>query len=202
MKKIMKTKILFTVMAVAVIAFSSCSKDNNPANADENDDEQVDGNVAAPLHAASTRTWTFGEQTWSDVINIPECDKDTYESSYTTPQCYCNSSVNSPSGYLYNWIYVNTNAAELCPSPWRVPSHDDLNKLINFVADAVLEEHWYPYDNYGSPGIWSSSGGNEYDSSASAYYKYVTCGGGGPCHEYRGIYAADRRTFRGVRCVR
>jgi hypothetical protein len=28
-----------------------------------------------PRYAASTQTWTFGEQIWSDAIHIPECNK-------------------------------------------------------------------------------------------------------------------------------
>jgi hypothetical protein len=39
-----------------------------------------------PRYAASTTTWKYGEQTWSDAIQVPECDKEDFEAS-STPQC-------------------------------------------------------------------------------------------------------------------
>jgi hypothetical protein len=32
-----------------------------------------------PPHAASAKTWTVGEQTWSDVIHMPECNKEIFK---------------------------------------------------------------------------------------------------------------------------
>jgi uncharacterized protein (TIGR02145 family) len=83
-----------------------------------------------PPSAASTRTWTVGTQTWSDVINIPECNKTSFSASATTADCRSNGSY----GYLYSWVYVANNASTLCPSPWRVPTSDDfctLDKSLN-----------------------------------------------------------------------
>jgi hypothetical protein len=83
-----------------------------------------------PLYAASTQTWTFGEQIWSDVIHIPECNKAGFTYSNTIPQCR-NYTHETYIWYYYNWPYVANNAAALCPSPWRVPSQSDFSMLVN-----------------------------------------------------------------------
>jgi hypothetical protein len=144
------------MVAVATMIFAGCNSKNEPADADEQvdgNDDQAGGYVAVPPHAASSKTWKFGNQTWSDVIQIPECNKETFEASYTTPQCYCNS------GYLYNWVYVNTNAYTLCPNPWRVPSDSDLRALIATVPYQELVEHWsLRWDSYDVQNLpWSNT---------------------------------------------
>jgi uncharacterized protein (TIGR02145 family) len=82
-----------------------------------------------PPGAASTRTWTIGNQTWSDAIRaLPsECQVTTSMGS-TTPQYFTNVSV-AGSGYLYNHLCVYTAAAVLCPDPWRVPENEDFVTL-------------------------------------------------------------------------
>jgi hypothetical protein len=40
-----------------------------------------------PPHAASTATWVIGDQTWSDAIHIPACDKKDFKESETAPRC-------------------------------------------------------------------------------------------------------------------
>jgi uncharacterized protein (TIGR02145 family) len=86
-------------------------------------------NGSVPHYAASTKTWAVKSQIWSDVINIPECDRDAFTNSNTVP--YCRSYVvNGKRWFYYNWTYVNENQNTLCPSPWwRVPTNDDFKAL-------------------------------------------------------------------------
>jgi hypothetical protein len=135
-------KNLFFMMIAAAIAFAGCNK---------NDDE-------TPPLAATTQTWTFGEQTWSDAIHCPECNKETFEDSYTEPQCR-SYTENGKTWYYYNWAYVNTNKNTMCPDPWRVPIKEDFEMLISNTNAATLTAAW----GYGG----SSS---ECDVSSQAYY--------------------------------
>jgi uncharacterized protein (TIGR02145 family) len=84
--------------------------------------------TTTPPYAASTKTWTVGNQIWSDVINVPECDHDAFTNSTTDP--YCRSySIDGIKWYYYNWVYVNKNLKTLCPAQWRVPTTDDFTVL-------------------------------------------------------------------------
>jgi hypothetical protein len=96
---------------------------------------------AAVFYAASTQTWTFGQQIWSDAIHIPDCNKTTFPDSYTEPSCRSYKS-GANTRYYYNWPYVVANASTLCPSPWRVPSHDDHVILADNTTDSELIREW------------------------------------------------------------
>jgi hypothetical protein len=133
----MKTmkKILFLMMiATATMVFVGCKSDDEATpNVYEDND--------APLYAASKKVWTFGEQTWSDAIHCPECNKEILESSYTDPQCR-SYTENDKTWYYYNWAYVTQNAATLCPTPWHVPSQTDFNTLVSNTNYSVLINAW------------------------------------------------------------
>ncbi|MDR3184979.1 MAG: hypothetical protein LBT49_06220 [Prevotellaceae bacterium] len=91
--------------------------------------------AGASHYFASDQAWTFGNQTWSDAVHCPECDKKTFEESDTEPQC--RSYTNSETGktyYYYNWPYVNANKAVMCPSPWRVPTKTDFEDLTSYLS--------------------------------------------------------------------
>jgi hypothetical protein len=138
LKQILKQnamKKVFTLMIAAAIVFAGCSKD------DDDDDVDVDNDNKTPPHAASTQTWTFGEQTWSDLIQMPDCNKETFEDSGTDPQCR-SYTEGSNTWYYYNWAYVNANSAQLCPSPWHVPSVNDYRTLVNNMNGATLTAAW------------------------------------------------------------
>jgi hypothetical protein len=86
-----------------------------------------------PRYAASTKTWKFGDQIWSDWINIPACDHSAFSDSDTKP--YCRSyTKDGNTWYYYNWTYVKRNERALCPSPWKVPSLVDLIIFRNWRA--------------------------------------------------------------------
>jgi hypothetical protein len=96
-----------------------------------------------PPYAASTRTWTFGNQMWSDAIHMPECNKTSFSNSYdnNVPQCRSYTSGGN-TFYYYNWMYLNQNEVALCPSPWRVPTRDDFRTLINNTDNTDLVSAW------------------------------------------------------------
>ena len=94
-----------------------------------------------PPHAASAKTWAFGSQTWSDAIRIPACDKESFEESYTNPQC-CSDTEGGNTWYYYNWEYVSRNAATMCPAPWRVPTRTDMQTLMQATNASTLVNAW------------------------------------------------------------
>jgi hypothetical protein len=86
---------------------------------------------STPPFAASTQTWTFGTQTWSDAIHIPGCRKTDFELSYTEPNCR-SFTAGTNTWYYYNWAYVTQNATQLCPDPWSVPDYWHIQQLYAF----------------------------------------------------------------------
>jgi hypothetical protein len=165
----MKTKILFLMVAAAIMVVG-CK---------DSDDEENEGANTLP-YAATTQTWTFGDQTWSDAIQCPECNKETFENSYTEPHCR-SYTENGKTWYYYNWAYVKQNAATLCPSPWRVPSRSDFEILANNTWASALIDAWgYGGDAYSSSIVnsgsyayyWSSTGyENGFDYAYSLLYR-------------------------------
>jgi uncharacterized protein (TIGR02145 family) len=146
--------------------------------------------VAPPPGAASTRTWTVGTQIWSDALQKaqPGCIEVTHMGPNDAPEppgpYYRASGLYSGSGYLYNWRSVNEYGAQLCPSPWRVPSKADFQTLdgelggngsnheenSEWVADNYITRWGGVYGGFSSgdsitrPGMearyWSSSRSN------------------------------------------
>ena len=125
----MKLKLFLMTMAAAAMVFAACSKDLYNEGSD------------TPPHAASTKTWVFGDQVWSDAIRIPECNKTSFEDSYTDPQCRSHT-YRSKTWYYYNWPYVNAHGEQLCPSPWRVPTHEDFIDLSDVVFGTDSLDSW------------------------------------------------------------
>jgi uncharacterized protein (TIGR02145 family) len=185
-----------TSLLVLLLAFAGCKKD---------DDKSAD----TPPLAASTQTWTFGDQIWSDAIQCPECNKETFEESYTEPQC--RSYADPESGktfYYYNWPYVDANKNTLCSGAWRVPTEDDFNALIETLggntptAAATLISAW----GYGG----GADGSSMYYVSTYAYYWSSTESSGNTSNAYNLYYHSGslRVTSLGktfgfqVRCVK
>jgi uncharacterized protein (TIGR02145 family) len=138
------------------------------------------GNVAmrplplavTPFYAASTDTWTYGTQTWSDAIHIPNCANTGFEGSTTDPKCRSYTD-GSDIWYYYNWTYVDENADALCPSPWRVPTAADFEALVDATDYNMLYNNWgigdyadgandHPENTPSSSYYWSSE---EYSSN-------------------------------------
>jgi hypothetical protein len=80
----------------------------------------------------SSGSWVCGAQTWSGMLRNPVagCAATSILSTTNSPPAqYLDNGTTC--GYYYNWTCVNTSAAALCPSPWRVPDQSDFNALIS-----------------------------------------------------------------------
>jgi uncharacterized protein (TIGR02145 family) len=96
---------------------------------------------STPPYAASTQTWKFGGQTWSDAIHIPECNRGAFYSRTTEPECR-SYTEGFNTWYYYNWTYVNANKNRMCPSPWRVPTHQDFKTLKKNTNYNTIPHAW------------------------------------------------------------
>jgi hypothetical protein len=180
MKK--KLKLMASMLLIAAFAAVavSCSKDDD------------DDSNKTPPYAASAQMWTFGSQTWSDAIHIPECNKSGFPVSNTDPQCR-SYTADGATWYYYNAPYVDTYAAKLCPSPWRVPTYEDFDGLIaNFTAMDKINA--WGFGGY-------ASGNSMYNVNTYAYYK-----GTGQAWYWHGyddtVHDVYKSTGMQVRCVR
>jgi hypothetical protein len=119
---------------------------------------------STPQYAASTKTWVYGELTWSDVINVLDCNKASFTISETSPDCR-SYTTDAKTHYLYNWPYVISDVSPLCPSPWRVPTWPDFEHLMANTTHVALTAEWgvsivvsagsQVYSNWGA--LWSST---------------------------------------------
>jgi hypothetical protein len=187
----MKTKLLNTAYCCCLLLLfgTGCKKD------DENE------NTKNPPYAATTQTWTFGNQTWSDAIQMPDCNKEDFEDSYTDPQCR-SYTENGKTWYYYNWPYVNANKTTMCPDPWRVPTKEDFDVLVSNTTSSTLIDAWgygggargssmYDVNSYAD--YWSST--VDSDNTNYAYFSYYTIGS---------LYVTYDNKYHGfqVRCVK
>jgi predicted secreted protein len=114
--------------------------------------------------AASTQTWVFGSQTWSDRIvaspsNCTQTDVlSTSDYSATQYKIYGGR-------YYYTWQCAYNNRASFCPSPWRMPSSTDFDTLFRSADYETLEDAWglssFYYDesshsSFGGTSLWGS----------------------------------------------
>jgi hypothetical protein len=106
-----------------------------------------------PPHAASTKTWTFGNQIWSDAIRIPECNKTSFTASSDVPHCR-SYTYNTITHYYYNWAYMNTNKNIMCPAPWRVPTRYYFDDLIASTSAEELFTKWGPTGLFWYESTW------------------------------------------------
>jgi uncharacterized protein (TIGR02145 family) len=201
----------FTLMIAAATIFAACSKDNYPQESD------------APAHAASDKTWVIEsadgsiKQTWSDAIQIPECNKADYDGgSEDAPKVDCrNYTLEGKTYYYYSWPYVDTYANRLCPSPWRVPARQDFRDLDkafggndNSSLDPEYVAHFYVNlwgGTYGgeiesdgthdgpSAKYWSSTVADDTNSKAYHLHFYPNVLHTSRAHKYKGFQ---------VRCVK
>jgi uncharacterized protein (TIGR02145 family) len=84
------------------------------------------GNTTISVHR------TVGDQQWSDVVSVTNCDKTSWDSPGTAPfqtECRNSDGNNNFHGHYFSWCFVMRYAARLCPSPWRVPTVEDFRAL-------------------------------------------------------------------------
>jgi hypothetical protein len=152
-----------------------------------------------PPHAASTKTWEFGNLTWSDAIQVPGCNKNAFAESLTQAQCRSYTSGTS-TWYYYNWPYVDANKSVMCPSPWRVPAPADFHILADHATDAALISAWGVGGLAHGSGIFNAGSTGYYWTaeqlgSNSAYYLDYSSG-------YLHISQYYKHYGRQVRCVK
>ncbi|MCL2027224.1 MAG: fibrobacter succinogenes major paralogous domain-containing protein [Bacteroidales bacterium] len=79
----------------------------------------------------SDRTWTVGNQTWSDAVTATKCQKERFRGfsdilNHFNADCRSNPGER---GDLFSWCAVARFQNQLCPSPWRVPTIEDFKDL-------------------------------------------------------------------------
>lgn len=113
----------------------------------------------APTYAISTETWEIEsddktiKQEWSDYIEYDGGNK-VLSGTISTFNGDYRDAAPGYRGYLYSWHYVTDHSDKLCPSPWRVPTKDDLinldkalggtgeNVVNNLDLQAKYNEKW------------------------------------------------------------
>jgi hypothetical protein len=121
-----------------------------------------------PFYAASEQEWTFDglpSLIWSDVIQMPDSDDETFEYDANSPQSRSAVYDGTHKAFYYNFTYVKQNAGALCPSPWRVPTIDDITALHDLNIHAILAAEWGAQGQIHSDGLkdvgigflWSST---------------------------------------------
>jgi uncharacterized protein (TIGR02145 family) len=166
--------------------------------------------VAAPVlpPGAGTKTYTCGSQVWSEPVRVSACDKTSFNSSNTTPECRSNT-WNGIKYYFYNGAYVKANAATLCPSPWHVPSNDEFSTLITTLGATGANGKYYPesstwggalagYAN-GSSMVGVGSDGDYWSSTEVNDGGYYMSVGTSSVHTYNGSH---RMGGLQLRCVK
>jgi uncharacterized protein (TIGR02145 family) len=138
--------------------------------------EPKQAELQTPPHARTATTWVVeiaggAKQIWSDDINVPECDKTTYNGGNIMQgfQADCRNVGNAAYSFIYSWPYVEQNAATLCPAPWSVPSQDDfiaLNVAFGGQASGVQNDPAVR-DRFVGP-EWGGEYGGRYTTSLLA----------------------------------
>lgn len=80
----------------------------------------------------TTRTWTIGDQVWSDAVMAEGCRKDyfdSYEQANGKEIFYADCRENGEFGDLFSWPAVDMYRNELCPDEWSVASALDFLNL-------------------------------------------------------------------------
>jgi uncharacterized protein (TIGR02145 family) len=138
------------MICLMLTAFACDTDVPKPGDKPEDDPEEtvtLPPDLIPPPHAASAKVWIVGNQIWSDAIQIPECNKEDfgfYNKEDSPPDCRSCNDENGNTYYYYNWPYVDLNAAELCPSPWRVPTQEDfvaLDKALGGNGEPRTDEY-------------------------------------------------------------
>jgi uncharacterized protein (TIGR02145 family) len=120
---------------------------------------------------ANSTTYTRNGITLSAPVTVTTCQKETYaggSSGAYKADCRTNPSY---AGDLFSWCMVVQHAVQLCPTPWRVPTHNDFCKYAGF-ADECTSETSSIYDGIDGwlLGGYSSNGGKLYFDGLYGYY--------------------------------
>jgi uncharacterized protein (TIGR02145 family) len=163
--------------------------------------------VPPPPDAASTRTWVFGSQTWSDriVANPSNC---TLVDNITTKEPLPALYRAYEGQYYYNWICVAAEGPiSLCPADmgWRVPTQADFSALCNYLGGMGQLQYDVLVAEWGFTGSalntdvsgWNTTGAYWSTSTSGSYGVYMYYGYGGVT-----VNANSKAIGRAVRCVK
>ncbi|MDR2585301.1 MAG: Ig-like domain-containing protein [Prevotellaceae bacterium] len=106
---------------------------------------------------ASDKTWTVGNQIWSDVVISSACNKESYNGG-ESPN-FLADGRNNPGypGTLFSWAAVVRYQDQLCPCPWRVPTYQDFIDLdISLGGNGINRSGQTAFINstYYDPSVW------------------------------------------------
>jgi hypothetical protein len=126
------------------------------------DGSKTKGIVPKPTDAYSGWVWKFYGRTWSDRINVPDCDKSDFAISLTQASCRSAMADAGTLRYYYNWKYVDDNKTAMCPSGWRVPAEADIKTFPEYDSEvsSLLFSEW----GYGG---WFEEWSNHSNASAA-----------------------------------
>ncbi len=106
----------------------------------------------------SNKTWSVGEQMWSDVVLASGCSKTTYDGgaydTYNPQNAYyradCRMNEKWEYGDLFSWEAVAQYGNRLCPDGWRVPTRQEFIALdkalggtgaVQYDAGAIISKY-------------------------------------------------------------
>jgi hypothetical protein len=154
--------------------------------------------VIPPPPYSGTVTWTYGTQTWSGALShsVSGCTSTSTLSGDNPPPAQYKNNNSATFGYYYNWTCVNATAGDLCPSPWRVPSQEDFNALLQSTSSSILNSAWgkagYARSNQVRDiGIWDNYWSSKESSDTRAIYTNLSS-----------ITSLEKDYGLQVRCVR
>jgi hypothetical protein len=101
----------------------------------------VNAVATTPPNAASTQTWTYGTQTWSD--RIVAAPSNCYNKTSLSTTTYVNVEYRIKDGrYYYTWNCAAQNHTTFCPDPWRIPDQSDAYTLSTTINGVSLLNAW------------------------------------------------------------
>ncbi|MDR3350574.1 MAG: hypothetical protein LBN98_02855 [Prevotellaceae bacterium] len=149
------------VYTVSTVNDNSCSN------------QTVSGTLTVTLPmppGAGTKTYTCGAQTWSEPVKVAACDKTSFTSSNSAPDCRSNT-YNSIKDFYYNWAYVNANKNTMCPDPWHVPSNSEFSTLLGCLGTSSANGKYYPESStWGGALAGYANGSSMYYLGSYGYY--------------------------------
>jgi hypothetical protein len=172
---------------------------NLPDSIADMEREKVEATIDPPPYAASTQTWVYGSQIWSDrIVATPSnCTQTDNLSTSNEYKVY-------DGRYYYSWTCAYNNRNDFCPSPWRLPSLSDFRALnTNGLSFSLTLVDAWGYGGY-------AYGSSMYDVNSYAPYWSSTEDASNSGYAYGlwlfrvdlGVTVASKYNGQQVRCVK
>ena len=125
------------------------------------------GQTPGTVSFLTPKTWTVGNQIWSDVVIASNCQKTTFAGINESDTTYNADCRHNPGfGDLFSWCAIQRFQNILCPAPWRVPSAQDFVDLdIALGGDGTNRSTPSPElallvaETYLNPKVWGGTQG-------------------------------------------